>query len=886
MDIERGNLEILFQWIPYDKVTIWGSDFRERHDCFHVNEAFYLEQCHRVFEGRSEDEQKNYLAYLREKMGCKPRYRGSVFQLILDAADKLLDYQAGEVLCRFRELLRWREISLPLGQEIFVCAYLADRDIYWRERRRSFSWLPILMSDNRRILAVLKKGIAENHFHLKGSSRIFEVSWICLMNHIIGRREDFQRIGRELQRNGGHERNFGLSLYRKCQRAALYRLYLFSVLRGDYQLRDELAPWLVEERLAVHLGDLQNAINRAQIRHGSRIFSTFQGWNGLSEEADSEVLDYAFLREIYDENQSSYRILAGERWFLYECFRACLNEEFLDYQQNIFYRYLKLRTAFRQEMVQVNKEVGFKNFSEYQDRKEIFIERQPFHGYRREFLLMATRGQLDRPYLRSLEMRLTPGESSRGIHRVLREYQSMATSRNVPEDGRTRYVMHFPKRADGDGGILAGWIPAAMRNEVCRAQNRNRAMALRRALETCGFSLRRRIVGIDACANEIGCRPETFGQIFRYLRSVNFGADGDGWIYREDRMEIPAHQLCLTYHVGEDFLDIVDGLRAIDEALLFCGLDRGSRIGHGLALGIEPTDYYAGKAFRLVLPKQELMDDIAWLLCVADENGCAVDGCLRTELLRHFQALFQDVYRNYYLIYVGGLDSHACPQTGMPVADYFRSWKLRGDDPQLYRMDWEDFQARNAHRGDELVLWDRFAFNGGLDRTGDAGLREAPMYYYLNWCYAFDADVRRRGREKEPFKVEPAYVALVRQVQDCMMEKLVKKGIAIETNPSSNYLIGTIKRYDQHPVLRFNARKLAKTTPHMSLSVSLNTDDQGVFDTLLENEYALMALALEKAKDENGQLKYDIEDIYEWLDYVRQMGMEQIFGNRLTPMCS
>lgn len=63
----------------------------------------------------------------------------------------------------------------------------------------------------------------------------------------------------------------------------------------------------------------------------------------------------------------------------------------------------------------------------------------------------------------------------------------------------------------------------------------------------------------------------------------------------------------------------------------------------------------------------------------------------------------------------------------------------------------------------------------------------------------------------------------------------------------------------------------------MSLSVSINTDAQGVFDTLLENEYALMVLALEKAKDEEGNKLYDIEDIYEWLNYVREMGIEQSF---------
>ncbi|MCY6369411.1 hypothetical protein [Clostridium ganghwense] len=56
------------------------------------------------------------------------------------------------------------------------------------------------------------------------------------------------------------------------------------------------------------------------------------------------------------------------------------------------------------------------------------------------------------------------------------------------------------------------------------------------------------------------------------------------------------------------------------------------------------------------------------------------------------------------------------------------------------------------------------------------------------------------------------------------------------------------------------------------LFVSINTDDQGVFDTYLENEYVLMAIALERAKS-----LYNQAMIYEWLDRIRQMGLEQSF---------
>ncbi len=111
-----------------------------------------------------------------------------------------------------------------------------------------------------------------------------------------------------------------------------------------------------------------------------------------------------------------------------------------------------------------------------------------------------------------------------------------------------------------------------------------------------------------------------------------------------------------------------------------------------------------------------------------------------------------------------------------------------------------------------------------------------------------------------------------------MIQQLVHRGIGIETNPSSNYLIGTITKYEEHPILRFNSRKLKPVQPNESLNVSINTDDQGVFDTSLENEYALMTLALRKAKDKGGKLLYDIEDIYEWIDYVRKMGLEQVFS--------
>lgn len=203
--------------------------------------------------------------------------------------------------------------------------------------------------------------------------------------------------------------------------------------------------------------------------------------------------------------------------------------------------------------------------------------------------------------------------------------------------------------------------------------------------------------------------------------------------------------------------------------------------------------------------------------------------------------------------------------------DYYQSWKLRGDNPDVYRLKEEDFLKRMGKTA--IQKFDRYEWNDKVNNS----IRRIECYRGLYFAYHYNRKTREKGDEQTEFKVDERYAEFIYQLQDKMIQKLVWEGIEIETNPSSNYLIGTIQKYDEHPILRFNSRKLKNTELNTCLNVSINTDDQGVFDTMLENEYALMALALKKAKDENNRALYDIEDIYEWIDYVRKMGVEQIF---------
>lgn len=857
MDVERGNIEILFKKMNYldvsGQVDSGGLAVETEHTYRKINRELYMRYAKSVFVNMTDNERDNSYHLACEQMKDAQGNNPCVFRLLIKVSQRLLRMDGNEIKCKFDQMFRWREISFLMGQDIFTCAYLAVYDAGRGFETKCFSWLPTIRSDNDRLHNILEKGIADNHFHLAGSTRIFDLNWISLMNRIDNRIHDFKKINRTLQEYYA-DPIYGLEkredFYAECQRGALYRVYLFSVMKEDKFLEEKLGDLLGRLKRGARpeelVTDIQDAVVLTKNIYGARY--------------GENVLDYALERNMIDENANECRLLAGERKFLYECFKYVMSDLFTGEQKNMFYSYLIIKTDFRGELVQTNRQVGFANFANYQDRKEYFIEgKKPYED---ELVRLALNESLRKKNMVSLEARICPKNNSSELLQTLKNYERIVKGESkrdgelVDEAGRTLYskliyVMHFPKFKDQK------FVSGVPRNDNVRQKYEHQAKSIVALLER-QIKINEHIKGIDACASELDCRPEAFGQIFRYLLDAVVVCDKD---WRETRLaENRTTNLNATYHAGEDFYDIVDGIRAIDEAILFCGLKRGSRLGHALALGIMPEEYYHLKGGNLVLPKQVLMDDIAWLICKASEYGCQIESSLKTKLEERFYGLYDEIF--------GCSMGEEC---FISVFDYYQSWKLRGDNPKPYRLNMDAFKKKMLDV--ELERFDRYQFNDRISNN----LRKNVKYKELYFIYHYNKQVREKGNEIAEFKAGEKYANLVRQIQDHMIRQLVQEGIGIETNPSSNYLIGTIKKYEEHPIVRFNARKLKTVEPNTSLSVSINTDDQGVFDTLLENEYALMTLALKKIKDSDLVSRYDTEDIYEWVDYVRKMGLEQIF---------
>lgn len=599
-----------------------------------------------------------------------------------------------------------------------------------------------------------------------------------------------------------------------------------------------------------HIDQIQGAIDRIKLTDSRK------------NHVDYALSAIGFSK--YCENQVN-KLLSGERWILYEMFRRIeKRDKTMDLQTyNLFYAYLLIKEHIRGELVQSNEWVGFENFSIYQNRTGYFTLERELEKQKARMAVESCWKQ----NIKLLELRISPYETAKRT----KEEIDMLDQAIDPEKqfcNSYYYVLHFIKKPDVEkvDKLFCVFRHAKLRREICE-----KTMALLQFRKQYPKSACR-VLGIDAAAQEIGCRPEVFAQGFRTLKNDTcFGNTDKGYI------KLP--QLHVTYHVGEDFLDVIDGLRAINEAVLFLNMDCGDRLGHALALGIESEDWYKDKGFCISLPQQDYLDNVVWMYhAIVRYHIDGLDNLkdfLEAEYYKYFNAIygrFMDMDYIKNIQKTRGKNGHKGNML-FDIHAYYDSWKLRGDIPQLYRNGYYLFDKT------DISPLASYSVNWNFPR--DIEVREkseaAVLYYY----YHYNGLVRIEGKKIIEKKVSADYIRGVKLIQKAMQWEISEKGIAIETNPSSNYMIGTFSKYDQHPITTFynngltSERELLKSSSQ--IWVSINTDDQGIFNIKLENEYAFIARALEKKVDENGEKMYSKSMIYDWLDKIRKMGLNQSF---------
>ena len=494
-------------------------------------------------------------------------------------------------------------------------------------------------------------------------------------------------------------------------------------------------------------------------------------------------------------------------------------------------------------MIQTNEIVGFRNFDTYEKRKTIFIDNyQIYKDIISPLALGFYWNESSCTGRRYVEPRIAPADSAKDLYDTIRQTDiRVGQLYGTYRKSSYHYVLHFIKRKDdpiADSELIQS-RHYNLRNRIhLQAENIQRL----RHSRYCYY----RIVGIDAANSEIETRPEVFAQAFRFLQN-----DQIERIYR-----VIQYDLGMTYHVGEDFINITDGLRAIDEVLHFMNFKRGSRIGHALVLGVNVNEYMRARHNSFLLSKQMLLDDIAWML-----NECEnVSYRGIRELEYNFYTVFRTVYN----------------EDNITVRDYYDSWLLRGDNPSCYQ-DYQTITSENWIEEEGVSGWARHNYNQDKAARKARKNRKARELYHH---YHFNRDVRIRGNEITDFQYPEGSAELIDSLQQKMMAKLVSAGIGIETNPTSNIRIGGFKRYSEHPIHKFFPINDNENKAHLLTSV--NTDDRGVFATSIEREYALLACAQFKERQPFSCIGPTHDTVLEWLDKLRNNGLIQRFRNDLN----
>lgn len=732
-------------------------------------------------------------------------------------AKDVLEYKEnGKVTVKYDRLFRWSEMVRYVGEDLLTISYLAKNDLDTGLTRTDFVWNSVLPHNNEPVNKILNgcdKGLCDIHLHFGASTDVFQISWVSLMNDLISKKQVFDSLKYPLDSPVVATRNYNYdSLYRWCILAGLIRWELYR-----YYVKKEGNAFQKEFEDSFNKVARQNPMCYSQDIKDFQCLLTDEGKKSLKT-SDGNIFDYAIVDTVVDSKikGSPYMIYYGERYLLYQFY--------CDYWRGAkrvrtigkyVYFYELIKNQLRRELVQVNHLMGLGNFQEYNRRKTKLVPKELDFCSKQFAVQSSIENNLD-----GMEVRITPQETAKDYHRLTKATyhkhifgDGEFTTANSLND-RLTFVVHFLKsQCEKDNRY----------SEMRKSLRQQAGVLMKEVLvEEKRRGIRHRIVGIDAAGGETNARPEVFAHVYRYCKKCSMKN--------------------FTYHVGEDFYDLTDGLRSIEEAVRFLQIGEGNRLGHCMALGMDAKRYYEERHGVVIMPRQILLDNMVWLLKQSEYFCICVPHGIK-------DILNEEINRLYTLI---GYKS------SFNMESYYRSMLLRGDDFVKYEKCCSDWNVTTFDDSQQAI---------------DA--RKDEVACILRDAYFNDKSVFEKGfMQTEEFKIPYRYEQLIKKLQDRMIKWIKTKKICIETNPTSNVRIGGLNQYDELPLFRL--ARLSKR-PDRNVIVSVNTDDKGIFATSLNRELSLLSLAIKKQTIKGSVLRWSDKEIYNYVKCLAEAGQKYRF---------
>lgn len=458
-----------------------------------------------------------------------------------------------------------------------------------------------------------------------------------------------------------------------------------------------------------------------------------------------------------------------------------------DYFASLFHHYLLIKGVVHRMVVMQHEQCGFEQFQSITTTPaRNGVERD----YLRRFLQLAGNGE--HPVWSLMEGRFSPQDDVVKNQVLIRKIESgWEKSKDILEkEGRYAHnsklalVAHFIKEPESNKSKKTFIRHSQLRNRLFR-----RAVALAEIRKNPHFA--KLICGIDAAGSELDAGPEVFAPAFKYLRIKGV-----------------KH---FTYHVGEDFRHLVSGLRAIAEAIQFLGLQRGDRLGHCVAVGIDPDLWMRRIKGECYLSQGEFLDDLVFVWDLI-RNGYGKNLCnVQLGIESRIQELCHEIYSANY----------------SPL-ELSKAWRMRKYDPYYYMNKYTTcskyFKLEKGEEREEVE-----------SKFEDQTLSVLMQKYHASSEDTFYRNCRINYDKKIKVRVgEILSVELLKEIQSILLRDIVRKEIVIEALPSSNLRIGYYKTMEEYHLTKWVNGEFDDSLP----PIVLGTDDPGVFMTNIYNEYA------------------------------------------------
>ncbi|WP_189836439.1 hypothetical protein [Sulfuriferula multivorans] len=566
---------------------------------------------------------------------------------------------------------------------------------------------------------------------------------------------------------------------------------------------------------------------------------------------------------------------AGERWFLRKAFaylddkhrvpcgvRAGILDQHDDYFARVFWQTVRIRCQYYRTVVQRPLTGGLQWFIRFYGR--LGNLRNPLNPIRPQVSYRVA-GEGHR--IRALEFRTsvanTPIEIGEEVLGFLRSWQRVLkeTSGSMfePEMG---VIFHFIK--DRDERAWSKGTPGAFWAETFAEPNREggmdvthgryvdyfakqcgkaRALAeLIEAVPSCLWVIR----GLDVANDELGVPTWVLAPLFRHVLDVSA---------RVSMLEDGLEPLKVTAHVGEDFRHLLEGMRRIYEQVHYILGGTKGRLGHAVALGVEPQAW-AESVGSVLMPTEDRLWDLVWewrlytRYRIRPEFLAAAPAGRVEILLNKVRELSDHIYGKHAYQVEELAEAHHMLHRFL-VPPYTRSPAVEGGYDTFLQA------ARN-------IKWSNDGRIHSPRRVGKI------LETYLDDEHAF-----RRGQTLIDVPVRLDEVDALNAVQHALRRGIAQLGIVIEVNPSSNLLIGDLLDLRNHPILRLNPPVPEPSAPP-PVAIALGSDDPLTFSTELLREYTLLHQAACAAG-------YPERVVQGWLESIRRTGMDARFTKAWRP---